>query len=280
MTIYRQLVLPCLDAASKRGLTDPTFKSHAKAHPHANALAKRDAESARSLGYHIDEQWEMRHSLSPALDRRDDWLLATGQAAWLADEIDVVGQWPDQPFMALGTHWGAGMPTLAHLHVQDRAPVFVYRAEPDSVFAGMTERWAHRIHLRAMRQAGGTITLGGAYQQIMDAMANQQTPVVLVDAPAEGRPTLRGQSEGFGLTVRAGLLNMLCRESIRFSFYHCGFDPNSGQRRLTITESQIASEPQHIADMAAAHLRRALELDSAQWRLWMAAGALLAASTP
>lgn len=276
MSFYRHLVLPALDACFKRSVNDPIFRAHAMHHPHAEALAKRDAELAKALGYHIDDQWVARHTLSPALDRRDDWLLATGRVSKLTDALEVIGQWPDEPFMALGTHWGAGMPTLAHLASLGRHPIFVYRAEPDTVFDGVAARWSHRVHLSAMHRVGGTITLGGAYQQIMDAMSEAKTPVVLVDAPAEGRPTLVGRADGFSLHLRAGLLHMLCRENIHFAFYHCGFDPNTGQRQLKIGPSQVASEPQQIADMAAGHLKSALTLDSAQWRLWVAARSLLA----
>lgn len=280
MSLYRHLILPSLDAFFRRSVSDPVLRAHAKDHPHAQALAKRDAEVAEALGYRLDDEWVLRHVLSPALDRRDDWLLATGRASVLVDELEVVGAWPDEPFMALGTHWGAGMPTLAHLSLLGRHPVFVYRAEPDTVFGSVTERWAHRVHLKAMHKVGGTIMLGGAYQQIMDAMSDAKTPVVLVDAPAEGRPTIVGRADDFGLHLRAGLLHMLCREKIRFAFYHCGFNPANGQRQLTIGQSQVASEPQEIADGAARHLKSALDLDTAQWRLWVAARSLLALPPP
>jgi len=99
--------------------------------------------------------------------------------------------------------------------------------------------------------------------------------VILVDAPADGRPTLTGISGSFTLNVRLGLLNMLCRERLPFVFYRCGFDPKTGRRQLWIGPETLEDDPQAIAHQAADHLARAFAIDTAQWRLWMVADALL-----
>lgn len=279
MRLFQHLMLPCFDALFGRSVNDLTLRQHAWQHPGAQSLAMRDRCYATASGYPVDEGWMTRHALSPALDRRDDWLLAQGRWHALLDDVVVQGEWPSGPFMALGTHWGAGLPTLAHLASMQRRPCFVYRAEPASVHSGLAERWAHQLHLYALNKAGGVISLGGAYQKITQALQDNQTPVVLIDAPAEDRPTLAGRAGEFTLNVRQGLLNMLCQEQIRFAFYRCGFDPVTGQRQLFIAPSAVETQPQAIADAAAAFLREALALDSAQWRLWMVSEALLAKSS-
>ena len=68
---------------------------------------------------------------------------------------------------------------------------------------------------------------------------------------------------------------MLCRERIRFVFYRCGFDPQTGRRQLSIGPGHIEDNPQVIADLAADHLARAFALDTAQWRLWVVGASLL-----
>ena len=279
MSISSHLLLPAWQAYRRLAVFDKRFVDKAVAFPGARTLAERDQAAAQLMGYSSDKLWLARHALSPALDRRDDWLTVTGRSAELAAEVEVSGQWPDQPFIALGTHWGAGLPTLAHLSIRGRCPIFVYRQEPASVFKTRAERWAQGLHLRALNMLGGVITLGGASVQIMAALEKQATPVVLVDAPAEGRPTLLGRAAGFELAVRQGLLSMLTRERIPYVLYRCGFDPMSGQRKLSIAPSVVPEDPQQIADHAAGWLENALKVDSAQWRLWMVSEGLLKAKT-
>lgn len=278
MSLSSHLLLPAWQAWRRLAVFDQRFVHSALSFPGARALAERDQNQAQAMGYSSDRHWQARHALSPALDRRDDWMTVTGRSASLALEVEVSGQWPDQPFVALGTHWGAGLPTLAHLSTRGRRPIFVYREEPASVFKTSAERWAQALHLRALNILGGVITLGGAYAQIMAALEERATPVVLVDAPAEGRPTLLGRATRFQLAVRQGLLNMLTRERIPYVLYRCGFDPISGQRQLTIGPSVVPDDPQAIADHAACWLESALAVDSAQWRLWMVSQGLLEAT--
>lgn len=275
VSIYQRLILPFLDARRGYGVDDARFCEHAWAFPNAQAMAQRDQQAAQKLGHEPDPDWVRRHVLSAALDRCDGWRLVRGQAARLMRDIEVVGQWPKQPFIALGTHWGAGLPTLAHLNQSGLGPKFVYRQEPQTVFRTRAERWAHGVHLRALEICGGSITLGGAYAQILESLNSGQTPVILVDAPADGRPTLTGQAPSFILNVREGLLNMLCRERLPFVFYRCGFDPKTGRRQLWIGSETLEDDPQAIANQAAEHLARAFAIDTAQWRLWMVADALL-----
>lgn len=275
MSIYQRLVLPFCDSRRRYGVEDAAFCQHAWVFPEAQQLAHRDQVQAASLGYVPDEHWARRHVLSAALDRCDGWRLVRDEAADLIDGLDVVGQWPQKPFIALGTHWGAGLPTLAHLKQCGLGPKFVYREEPPTVFRSWAERWAQAVHLKALEKCGGAITLGGAYAQIIDSLNANATPVILVDAPADGRPTLTGRSGSFTLNVRLGLLNMLCRERLRFVFYRCGFDPKNGRRQLFIGSEHVEDDPQIIADQAADHLAKAFALDSAQWRLWVVGASLL-----
>jgi len=275
MSIYQRLLLPLFDSIASYGVDDARFCGHAWGFPYAQSMAHRDQAAAQKLGYDPDSDWARRHVLSAALDRCDGWRLVRGRAMRLMNDLDVVGQWPTQPFIALGTHWGAGLPTLAHLKESGRRAKFVYRQEPQTVFPSRAERWAQAVHLRALEACGGSITLGGAYAQILDGLNSGTTPVILIDAPADGRPTLTGHAGSFTLNVRLGLLNMLCREKLRFVFYRCGFDPITQRRHLWIGSEALEDDPQVIADRAAEHLARAFEIDTAQWRLWVVGTALL-----
>ena len=275
VSLYHHLWLPFWDAVRGVSANADAFKRHAKAFPGAMDAAAAHQHSAMRHGFEVDDGWPLRSALTEALDRRDDWRGAWGSIDRLAHDVVVTGQWPKSPFVALGTHWGAGMPTLAHLCAHGLKPRFVYRQEPDSVFTGAAARLAHRQHLRAIDRFGGAIRVGGAYAQIMEALATGATPVILIDAPAEGRPTLTGRGHSIVLNVRSGLLDMLCREQIRCVFYRCGFDPKTGVRQLHIGPECLPTDPQAIADQAACHLDLALQFDSAQWRLWMVADALI-----
>lgn len=275
MSVWSCLWLPMWDAVWRRGVNTPALRRHAERFVGAKEAALAHQIIAKRHGFAIDEGWPLRHALTAALDRRDDWVGAFGSVARLSQDVAVSGHWPQAPFIALGTHWGAGMPTLAHLCAQGLKPRFVYRQEPESVWANSAAKAAHRLHLKAIDRFGGSIRVGGAYAQIMDALAEDATPVILIDAPADGRPTLTGRADTNHVRIRSGLLDMLCRERIQYVFYRCGFDPETGQRHLEIGPAQQPQSPQSIADQAARHLQRALALDSAQWRLWMVADALL-----
>ena len=279
VSLYQQLWQPLSDALLRRGPNASALRRHAWTFYGARAAAKADQAAAAKFGFVSDDEWTMRHALTSALDRRDDWVGVLGSARRLSEDVVVTGHWPRSPFIALGTHWGAGMPTLAHLCVEGLKPRFVYRQEPASVWPSSAAKAAHRLHLQAIDRFGGSIRVGGAYTQIMSSLAAGATPVILMDAPAEGRPTLEGRGHRLRLQVRSGLLEMLCREQIRYAFYRCGFDPASGRRHLDIGPEHDPQTPQAIADQAALHLEQALMTDSAQWRLWMVARGLLAVSS-
>lgn len=276
MSLVHNLIRPLGHALRRLSVNDLMRNEACLSYPGARSSALHDLAEAEAIGMKTDSDWLVRHALSSALDRRDDWMCTLGRICDLADEVEKVGAWPDQPFIALGTHWGAGMPTLADLCINHRCPKFVYRQEPDTVFQTRSQYWAHRLHLHALERLGGTITLGGAYQRIIGALSLSETPVVLVDAPAHGRPTLIGRAGDFAMPIRAGLLTMLSNENIPYVFYRCGFSPDTGQRQLSISPVYQGLKPQEIADQAVDWLKCALVIDSAQWRLWMIAKDLLA----
>lgn len=275
MSFSQDLFWPWVQAMRQTSVQELRESAQPLRYPGAQEQASRDAEQVQALGMQTEGDWLIRHGLSGALDRRDDWMCVMGRTALLAAELDIRGCWPSTPFMALGTHWGAGMPVLADLCVKGRRPMFVYRQEPSHVFDAWSKTLSHILHMHALKRLGGSITLGGAYQRIMQALEAQATPVVLVDAPSEGRPTIEGRCHNFAIHIREGLLGMLAREQIPYVFYRCGFDPKTNQRQLEISPCHQETNVQCIADQAAQWLFDALQLDTAQWRLWMVAKGLI-----
>ena len=63
------------------------------------------------------------------MDRQDNMARLFRHDLTRREALDIRGEWPAGRFVALGLHWGAGFPALAHLERSGRSPAFVYQPE-------------------------------------------------------------------------------------------------------------------------------------------------------
>ena len=273
------LLSPLLDAALKRESAARGLRHHARTFPGALHESEQAAARAAELGFALDPDWQARHMRTAALDRRDNF--ARLLRVRLADPagLETRGQWPEGRFAALGLHWGAGFPVLAHLLDSGRQPAFVYRPENSNEFDSVPQRVFNRLHLRALHGFGHCIAVGGAYRRIGAAVAADRVPVILFDAPASGSArVMEFQPSPYRVFLRQGLLQLLAEQRLPFVFFRCGQHPDPARRLLEISPLIEAQSVGEIGSRAAEFLLETLTRDSAQWHLWPVAEALLARS--
>lgn len=273
------LLSPLLDAALKRDPAAAGLAHHARAFPGAQEESERAAARAIDTGFAVDPDWQHRHMLTAALDRQDNF--ARLLRARLADpaRLETHGEWPRGRFVALGLHWGAGFPVLAHLLDSGRQPAFVYRPENPDDLGSVPQRIFNRLHLRSLHGFGHCIPVGGAYRKINQAVAAEQVPVILFDAPAIGTArVMEFHPSPYRVVLRSGLLQLLADQQLPFVFFRCGQKPGQARRLLEISRRHEATAAEQIGLRAAEFLLETLTRDSAQWHLWPAAEALIARS--
>ncbi len=273
------LLDPLLDALLGRKPDSAVLLSHGRRFPLAEAAARQAAECAERMGFAPDPQWNERHWRCASLDRQDNFARLLHRSLTDGKRLEVVGAWPQSPFIALGLHWGTGFPALAHLQESGLPPSFVYLPEDPAHLPSRPARIYDRLHLRALAGFGPAIRVGGAYQAIRDALGAGRIPVVLVDAPPNPDSRLLPIDPGPGIDrsicLRAGVLRLLAEHQVPFVFFRCWKPEDSARRRLEIKAPDCSDRPEYIAERAAEFLLKTLRLDGAQWHFWGQAEALM-----
>jgi hypothetical protein len=270
------LLNPVGDALLRRKASSPSFQKHAEAFPGAVAEAMEAAERAGAAGFQIDSGWQRRHCLTGAVDRQDNMARLFRHDLTRREILDVHGEWPAGRFVALGLHWGAGFPALAHLEQSGRSPAFVYQPEDVETLGSLPARLYDRLHLKALRSFDNCIRVGGAYRAIADAVDSGFVPIVLVDAPgSETSSTVNIQRAAFQVRLRSGVFRLLAEKKVDVVYFRSGYLPASCRRFLEIGEPLRVTSMEAVAEASADFLLSTLEIDSAQWHFWtMGAGVI------
>lgn len=223
--------------------------------------------------------WREAWRYTRLVDHADLFLSLTRSARWLRRHMDVDGAWPERdPFLAVTSHWGAGLWALRHLRAAGRTARFLSRRL--DVEADLDPRLAAyaRLRVRGVARALGTplIYTGGAAQAVQRSWAQGESIVALFDVPPEsGRRTISAPLGAGRISVPIGLLQLACAARIPVVTFAAGIDRRNRRRYLTIGPARVSDDPQRLVDMLARHLEGLLERDSAAWHLWPYAPALL-----
>lgn len=270
------LLNPLLGALRTQPPCTRKLLEHAADFPGARLAAERASRKAAQVGFSVDVQWQYRHMMCAALDRQDNFARLIGRSLVSSDRLEVRGEWPTRPFVALGLHWGTGFPALEHLLQAGLQPAFVYRPEQAADLSSGAERLYDRLHLRALDGFGHCIRVGGAYRGIQSALAAGRVPVVLIDAPPQPQSSVCSlTANAWTMRFRSGLMQLLASEAIPFVMFRCWHPPTSATRRLDILTPQQLSMMSDIGQCWADFLLESLSIDGAQWQLWDEADSLI-----
>ncbi|MGY6555850.1 MAG: hypothetical protein ACXIUM_15135 [Wenzhouxiangella sp.] len=273
------LLNPFSDALLGRPATSPVLHRHARDFPGALETAREAAAQARQMGFEVDDHWIERYTRCSAFDRQDDFARLLGRSLIRPERLEIVGEWPRTPFVALFAHWGAGIPALEHLHKNGRQPSLVYQPESVSSMPTLPARLYDRVHMRVLLGFGNAIRLGGAHDAFVTAIAEGRCPVAVVDGLP--RPTSRVVEVPRGqrnIRLRSALLQILADEQVPFAFFRCWLPEGADRRRLEISPAHQSGDLTEIAELAADFLLESILLDGSQWHFWMYAETFLGAA--
>ena len=206
------------------------------------------------------------------VDHCDLYLSNTRSDRFLKRHVEVVGDWPDAPFLAATFHWGLGFWALRHLSAS-RGPVWSLSIDFDrQMFAHepLGYRYAAmRINGigRACRQE---VTLAGVgMRRLRRALANGQNILGLVDVPgADPKASCEVQLLGRPARFPTGLLRIAQSAGVPVVPFWMDIDIRSGHRRLHIGEALPSDDLDRCASTLAGHLNQRLAETPEYWHLW------------
>lgn len=254
------------------------------------ARSQQACEAARRWSGPIADAaaWRRRWRLTELSDARDCWYYVAGRAGRLLDAIRVEGDWPvPRPgLVLLGLHWGTGILALELFRRAGLQPRFVYRGiDRDGRNLAPFLYLYQAMTIRAIDKAcaGRAIATPGAATSLQQALGDQGTPVLLLDAPPElGRRVAEARLLGQPARLAAGGMEMLAARNAQCQLFDLGLEAHGPGRVLRMQPVQTARGVADIQGMVSGQFDRLVGTDSAQWRLWHVAEQLFgpAAASP
>jgi hypothetical protein len=224
--------------------------------------------------------WLRDWKLLQFVDNADLFLSATRGERWIVRNVDVLGAWPTRsPFLALSSHWGAGLWALREMRrAGHRARFLLLRVDRDALAADRAYLAYIGARIRAVERATGApvIYTGGAASEIDAAWRKGTAVVALCDAPPPpGRSTLDGHAGRLAFTMPSGLMRLACERRMPVVWFAARVDRRTGRRRLEIETARVYADPRSMADSIAARLAALIASDSAAWHMWPYASQLI-----
>jgi len=251
-----------------------TFQAESEA---AWAVASRERPGPDGAG------WKRRYRLVRWVERADTGLTLARGARWWRARVDVDGEWPPPRGgqLLLTFHWGAGNWIWRMLREQGIAAHFLARRPgPTDLGASRVALWYGRLRGRALRRIGslGPLYTGGAGAAVRAALARGESVVAMLDLPSTPSQHPR-PAELLGRSVQwpTRLLDVAAEADVPVTVFSCGFDADSGRRRLRV-EPLGRIDAASAVQRYAAHLERRLHEAPELWMMWHEFPAMLAGS--
>jgi len=225
-----------------------------------------------------EQQWKMRWKQIELLDVRDLYLMTFGRSNSVLAEIDYAASLQAaQDRVMVGMHWGPSISILKLMAVADLTPAFLFRPPARHLlrsrpFYYLFLSLATRHMVKTMGERA--VLVGGAGRKLGAMLDQAGSVVVLMDAPPmEGRPTSSSPVLNRNAVFNAGFPTILAEKCKQYMFYALSLHPDGSLRkRLELQGPFSTDDAQGFLQDYAGFLDRHLSADSAQWRLWHAAG--------
>lgn len=232
-------------------------------------------DKATSRGWVGDSlHWSRVRRLVTLVDHADLYLAKTRSDAWLAQHVDVEGEWPPsgQPGIIFTFHWGAGMWALRHAKASGlRAHALVAPLDGEQ-FARRRILLAYaRTRTAEVARSLGCPTLdtSSSLRPVLQALRRGEQVVAAVDVPTD-QVSASQEIELLGETARVprGLLRLAVDQRVPVTVYLTGLNCESGRRFLRIHQLGIHDDVDALARAVFTFLDRAIREDPPAWHFW------------
>lgn len=239
------------------------------------------SETAAKLIYIPNhDEWRRRWRLVELTEARDTWFCRAGRVRGLVKGVSVDGPIPEAKgrLALIGLHWGPSVLALEVFRQHGLAPRFVHRPVDIALRRRAPFQYAYlQVLVQVIRRccAGRPIVVPGAKASLQDALQAPGTPVLLMDAPpTSGRRVLRVSLLERTVTLAADGIELLTEAQAECVFFALGLDADGNGKQLDYAQALRPDTARELATGIAHHFNRHVLQDSAQWRLWHAAGQL------
>lgn len=191
---------------------------------------------------------------------------------WLDKYVDVEGEWPESPFLALTFHWGAGMWALRHLRATGKRTAFLsLRYDRGTFNHALIRYWYALLRTRETERAGGkpVIYTGGSSANIRQALQDNTCVAALLDVPpGEHQSALPVELFGRRAYFPRGLTRLATQENIPIVVFAMNLNRESGRLKLTIKRPLATNDETKLMESLASEFRVLLGQDSPAWHGW------------
>ncbi len=284
--IYRELkdflllyLLPMIPLIFPWALSFKVFKRVSKHFPIYNPVIAGNYNQARK--YYpdlVEKQFSYSQRLLLLIDNADFWLSRFRPAKMLSlVRPDLANQdWPSsQGYIALGLHWGTGVPALAALSRHNLNPRFVF-SDPkfsfsqqgflESAYKNIRRNWFHKI------ADGQAIVVGkNAFNEIELSVSDNHVPVILYDAPQNHKPEktiYKLKNKHFSYQIASGFVTIITSKAVPYVLFSYKLDINTGYRQARITKPKTVDDTNIFIKDLSNFFFENLDSDPSLWHFW------------
>lgn len=233
-------------------------------------------QQARLLGWAGQDEahWLWVRRLVTLVDHADHYLGLWRGDGWMAEHLQVQGQWPEpgQAVLLITLHWGTGYWGLRHASAHGLRPHALVASLGSQAYQGRTVlRWyasARNANVAHTLQAS-TIDIAQHLKQVIRALRNQHALLGVVDVPADGAlASLPVSLLGMRARVPRGLLRLAVDQQVPVVLYVTGLNTRTGGRFLRITQLGVCASVESLAEQVFGELERVIAEDAPAWHFW------------
>lgn len=227
--------------------------------------------------------WLRVRRLVTLVDHADLYLARTRSDAWLAQHMDVEGQWlpAGQPGIIFTFHWGAGMWGLRHARASGLRAHALVAPLAGAHFTGrcVLHAYARARTAEVARSLGcPTLDTSSSLRPVLQALRRGEQVVAAVDVPSD-QVSASQEVQLLGLPARVprGLLRLAIDQRVPVTVYLTGLKAETGRRFLSIHQLGIHDSVETLATDVFSLLDRAIREDPPSWHFWGEAERVFAA---
>ncbi len=274
------VLLPGLAAILPWRWCFPVFQRLARLHSLYREPCETALQQARSRGWAGTDEahWLWARRLVTLVDHADHYLGLWRRDAWMAQHLQVSGQWPRDPqaVLLLTFHWGAGFWGLRHAAAHGLQPHALVASLDSQAYQGHTIRsWYARSRNAHVARVLGSPTIDVARQlkQVIRTLHEKHSLLGVVDVPAdEAQASMTVGLLGMQATLPRGLLRLAVDQQIPVVVYITGLNTGSGQRFLRIKPLGVHRSVETLASQVFGELEHIIAEDAPAWHFWGIAG--------